>query len=396
MKKIAAIFSATILNLIAFDLYAMPQEGVNKAVIYNDDLQNSYNKYLTNDFVSYIILEDNYSARQNKNKYSNAYALGRLYSNLNLGKNFSVNSYLLLEQNASAIDEDTTGNNKLLKHQNVNISELLLKYQNDNFSLMAGKFIANFGTAWQWNRALWASPASNYKQTDKLGFNAIFKAGDLKKTGKYNFGFAVFTNDRKNLDNPLIGNKSSDNKSDAKPGDTRSLNSYVASLDILFDFAKREKLSYHLAYMSLDVNSNAKTIDANQNARQVGYVFGGNYRYPISDNIDFDQLLEYSLIKNYNGTAGNDQKYLTASLNTNLYQNWNITFLAANFKNIVANFDASNQTQYELSFGYQFDKTRFFDSLLLQVGNKTLKTSSKSFSDKTDSVGVMIRYIKRF
>ena len=299
------------------------------------------------------------------------------------------------EQNLRALNP--SAGNQYFENQTLFAQEIVITYENKNTSLLAGKFTPNFGTAWQWGRGIWSHDlARNYKENEKLGVGGVYRVGNLKKVGLYNFGLAAFTNDRNNLDNSLITNRDSDSKSDAKPGDTKSLKSYVASLDILFAFNKKEQLSYHFSYIDMAVNSRASSIPQNKIDSQKGIAAGMNYRYPINDYFLLDTLLEYVDLKNIGGNSDVGQQYSTLSFVGELCRNWNVTGATTNLAQKQINQNGFDQNLSEISVGYKFDKTVIFDKLLLQVGYKNSRTNYKTSVETNNSYGVLLRYIKSF
>jgi hypothetical protein len=357
----------------------------------------------SNRIVSDVNLDHRYNSTNRKDEYNDTATVARLSSKIKLNKNFSLNGRFSLNRISTA-DEDGRrsassdgGGDRAFENSGIAIRELNLSYAKKDVALVAGKFTPDFGTAWRWGRGIWSNDlANNYRQGEKLGLGGIYKMGDKQKTGRYNFGFSAFTNDRKNLDNSLINKRDSNHKYDAKPGDTRSLESYVASLDINFDFKNNEELSYHFAYLNLAVNERSSQVTPTKIDDQKGFVAGGKYRYPINDNFLFDGLLEYVDMKNVDGDSDINEKYFNASFVGEIYQNWNTTLAFANRKNVEIDQNGFDQNLSEISFGYKLNKNRFFDQLLLQVGYKNLRTNYKTSLDVQNSYGVLARYIKSF
>lgn len=297
------------------------------------------------------------------------------------------------------------------------LREARFGYEDRDMMLFAGKFRPFFGIAWRngrndWidheennqeqfdysnTRGLWTDYIANdYAQTEKLGLGGVVKSGNAKTVGKYELGLSAFTNDRKNFDNSHINNRISATKSDALPGDTRSLKSYVASLDVSFDFAKDEKLFYRFAYINLGVNSLASSVNPNKVADQKGFSAAMNYQYPFSNNFNLNGLAEYVSMKNVGGDSDVGDNYFSSSLVGNIYQNWNVTASYASHDNSHIDQNGFDQNVAEISAGYRFDKNAFFDSLLIQTGYRNLRTNNHIQVDTKNTVGILIRYIKNF
>ena len=228
------------LLLFSFSAFAkinFEQGILNDLVSFNhENLDFSENKSGLNASHKVVLggnFTNNYNSNERLKKYNEAIALGNFLSWLEY-KNFSLKTSLRLESFNNNINDNQNNLNQLqrktniFQKQGVFLQEFVLGFDQKNYSLWAGKFNLNFGTAWKWDRNIWAySVAQEYKQEEKLGFGGIYRMGDIKKTGRYNFTLSSFNNDRKNFDNSLFSSRKSDTKSDAKPGDTKSFSSYL-------------------------------------------------------------------------------------------------------------------------------------------------------------------------
>lgn len=411
MKKLLLCF----LLLFSAEVFAQENssedltQGVWKAVV-EKNLTVSPSQEEVKSFsaksVTDIYYDHNYQA---KDKNDDALLKSILGSKIRLNKNFSVSSVIKLDA-ADKYDSDFVTNSaggnvtgkgngdRFFKNQALQIDEITANYQNKNLTIVAGKFVPDFGINWKWGRGIWSNNLSyDYKQNQKLGGGASLKIGDQKRVGQYNFSFATFTNDNTSLSNSLINKPEAYNKSDAKAGDASGLlQSYNAALDVLFDFGENEKLSYHFSYINLAVNSKATQVQLNKLGDQKGYVAAMNYRYPISENFVVDGLLEYVALKNIGGNSDISDKYSTASLVGEIYRNWNITLATTHLARREVNFNGVDQNLSEISAGYKFTPAKFFDQLLLQVGYKNFRTNYKTSLNSNNSIGALLRLIKSF
>jgi hypothetical protein len=342
---------------------------------------------------------DQLQASANQSSKSEGTSKGRLFSTLQFYNNFSLNSLVKIQQvNQASKDGDNisgTTNSRIFKNNGAFFEELNLVYNSKKYAVVAGKFDLDFGSAWRWNRGIWANTiAQNYQQTEKLGLSTIYRRGDSKKTGLYQFGFAAFTNDRKNLDNSIFVTR--DSSSGTAPGDVRSPKSYLASLDINFDFAENEKLSYHFSYLNLAVNQRASLVAPAKIADQKGFAASMNYKYPISENFSLDNLLEYVALKNVGGNSDNSVNYFTGNTIMRFYQNWNITLSYADQHYSQVQAYGYNKNLSEISFGYEFNKNNFFDKLLFQIGYKNQRDNYKTSLETKNVLGALVRYQKTF
>lgn len=289
------------------------------------------------------------------------------------------------------------GGSRTFENMGITISELSLKYTRKNSSLIAGKFTANFGTAWRWNKGIMIhSLASDYALTDKLGFAFITKYGDAKKIGLYNFSLSFFTNDRKNFDNGLFHRRDSHSKSQAIAGDTRKLNSYSFTTDVNFVFSEREKLNYHVGYSKLSVNKN--WIDKNILIvkKQQGMVFGMNYEFPVNRDFSGEAIIEHAKIKNINGISNSSRDYLTTNFSVKYLNKYSFLIGKSSNKNHTNSTLQLKSNMSEINIGYEFSKNKYFDKLTSQIGYYQIIEDINNRNRKNKSMAILLRYFKNF
>jgi len=347
--------------------------------------------------------DDTYHANNRADEYSETSGRIRLFNKIQLTDALSLNTRATVKgidnsgERARRAADGHGGGDRTFENTGILLRELNLVWEQKNYALMAGKFNLNFGNAWAWNRGLWIHElANNYRQVEKLGFSGIYRLGDSTRTGQYNFSFSAFTNDRKNLDNSLLVSRDSAHKSDAVPGDTRSLQSYNAALDVIFDFAPKERLTYHFAFLNLAINGRASALPQNKISDQQSYVVNMNYKHPLQDDMAFDAFVEYVDTINLNGNSDYREQYLTANLITNLDKNWSILVGNSSRKQIQLGSNGFDQSLSEISLGYEFSKTAFFDKLTLQAGFRSQRNNFKTSLDTQSGVGLLLRYYKNF
>jgi hypothetical protein len=354
-------------------------------------------------FAAEIAFDDNFSANDRRNEFKDSNFRVRFNNSLSFGEGISLNSNIVLNR-FDNIDQTDRRNNSIkagdrsFENIGVVLREFNISKNAKNYALIAGKINLNFGSAWRWNRGIWIHDLANnnYRQVEKLGFVGIYRAGDSKKTGQYNFSLSSFTNDRKNFDNTLFVNRNSDKKSDASAGDTRSLQSYAAMLDINFDFGDREKLSYQFSYLNLAVNERAMQISSNKVDDEKDFVLNMDYHYPLNNEILLNGFIEYAEVKNLNGNSDFGERYLTTNLNTKFGEHWNVLLGNSRRQNLQLGANGFDQNLSEISLGYEFKKNRFFDRLTIQGGYKYFRNDQRTFVDSRNAVGFLMRYYKNF
>jgi hypothetical protein len=417
MMRLQFKFYLSFISCILFANHSLAQNYYSNLGIYKDIVEDEGEEFFGN-FSPKILnrlvvdgdLKRNFKATRNNDEFIESSAKVRFFNNIHLNKNISVNSYLKL-QDVNSLNplsqnsgNQNNGQNRYFKDLGLFAEEINLRYLYENSTkkignnFILGKFNLGFGSAWRWDRGLWIhSLAESYKQVEKLGFANVLQLGDPVKTGQYNLGFSVFTNDRKNFDNALFADKSSQSKNSAIPGDTRSLQSFNFSLDVNFDFAKNEKLSYHFSYLNLAVNSRNSQVNPYKIADQKGLVYGINYKYPLNQNFEIDTLVEYSKINNFLGNSDRLRSYLTANAILRYSQSWSLLVGNSRLKDRDYNAIGFNENLSEISLGYEFKKNNYFDKLTVQIGYKNNRISNmNNIVEKQNSQGLLLRYYKNF
>jgi hypothetical protein len=369
---------------------------------------------ISSQIVSETSFSDNYQTSDQRDEFKNTRERMRFVSQANY-KGFFLKAFYALNEMRQASEESRRYQSKngsgdrTFENHGASLRELVMGYDNDNFTVYAGKFSPAFAIAWRNGRGVFADQfADHYEQIEKLGFGGFAKLGDAKKNGAYNIGFSLFTNDRKNLDNSIITKRDGINKNNRAAGDTRSLTSYNITIDSNFDFGKGEKLSYRFSYLNLAQHNN---IFAEKHKDEKKYSASMKYEYPLSNELSIDALAEFVKEKNIyysdvmrndisrafntiNGFAGYKNNF-TSSVVANIYNNWNITLSYSDVKYISQS--SYNLILSEVSAGYKFKKTKLFDNLSIQAGHKNVRGSFREVNPVVDSAYVaVLRYSKLF
>ena len=357
---------------------------------------------ISNRIVNDLNIVDNFGNRQNK--FLNTSGVVRYFSSIQLNRDiefYGLFRFATIDNRQDILRRNRDsrgGGSRTFENLGATLSELSFKYTKKNSSLIAGKFTANFGNAWRWNRGIIIhSLASNYALSDKLGFAMITKYGDTKKTGLYNFSLSFFTNDRKNFDNSLFHKKDSDTKSDAIAGDTRKLNSYSFTTDVNFVFSDREKLNYHIGFSKLAINkSQALNLNRQNIKKQQGIVFGMNYEFPINKDFSGETLIESAKIKNINGVLNTLNGYLTTNFILKFDNKYSLLLGNSINKNRNNMSSHSRSTISEINVGYDFSKNKYFDKLTTQIGYYQNIEKSDLLNRKNKAIAFLVRYSKNF
>jgi len=388
-------------NSFAFEKDKLP--GTINKMLYDKYSNVKAESGLSADLVYDLKVNNKFQSTDQKDEFKDTRSIGRAFLRYNFNKNFSLNSTLRLQRYDSSLETtrrsqlDNGGGDRSFENEALFIRELNLMYSHKNYSAIFGKFDLNFGKAWIWNRGISNNEiAKNYRQREKIGFNDFIALGDLKTTGLYQFGFAFFKNDRKYLDNSIITKRDNDAKSAGAAGDAGFFESYIASLDINFDFGELEKLSYHFSYLNLAVDEKHTTIASNKVDDQKNFALSMNYQKPISNDIVLDSLVEFVNVTNYQGNSDISEKYLSANMVARIFDKFNITGGYSIRQNIVVNSSGFDESLTEFSVGYDFAKSKIFDKLTIQVGYISQRNDFKTSLETKNSYALLLRYQKGF
>lgn len=386
-------------------------------ILIDDDIDNlaeesSSNKFfdpkISFELVTDVKFTDNYQNTDRKSEYKDTELKIRQYTKLAINKNLYIKGYFKLQREDSPSEKirrnqlATGGGDRTFENLAVHLEELNLNYLvNNDLMIKVGKTDLDFGKAWNWRRGIWGYNLSkNYKQTEKLGLGGIYSIGDSGLNGRYHFGFFAFKDDSKYMDNSILTSRQSTAKSKNKPGDRSGLRSYVATLDIDFDFGEKynekETLKYSFAYIKKALRDRDSSNLDYLLEDEKGYSLGLNYILPIYNNLAIDGLYEFADIQNVGGNLNISEKYHTFSLITDIFRNYNLTLSSSWLYNKESFGYGFDQNLSEISAGYTFLDSSFFDKLKLQFGYKHQRVDLKYAVKKENSYGFLIRYIKNF
>ena len=348
-------------------------------------------------------LTDNYQATKKKSEYKDIDFTSRFYGKFTLNDNLYIRSYLKFQrEDPISKSSDISSNkakNRYFENGAIHIEELNINYKIADFSFKIGKTNLDFGRSWDWKRGIFAYKlAKNYKQTEKLGFGISYKLGDKQKDGAYHFNFFSFIDDNKYLDNSIITKRDLSDNLNNKITTKSGLKSYIASLDINFDFGEKyreqEQLLYQFAYLNHALQN--KEISLQNNKDEKSFAFSLKYILPIYHNFAIDAIYEYVKINNVDGNKNISENYNNLSLISKIFNNYNLTLSYNQLSNKEKFANGFDKNISEISFGYKFEETIIFDELLLQAGYKNQRTNYKTSLDKQNAIGLLLRYTKNF
>lgn len=369
----------------------------------NKDYQkDETNKPIVNGvFDNRIYYTDNFKSDNYKEQNSEAIWRSRLDVSLNITDNFTiaaagqVDEMNQASENTARLNSPNGGGDRSFENHGAFLDELVLNYNYKDFSVLAGKFTANFGYAWSFDNGIWSNEINQqYKQSEKLGFGAIQRFGDRKEFGEYVFGASVFTSDRKNIDNSVVTRRDETSKSSGTPSDTRDLNSYVLSADILYEFNNNEKLSYHFSYLNSAINRRNNTTNTKDKIEdEKAFAINIKYDYPISENFVLKSFGEYVEINNVGGNVEADSKFFSVNFTAEFYKNFFMVFGKSKEKEFKAATNGIDNSISEIDLGYKFiNSNPLLNGSRIMVGYRMQDNDQKTTRTKDHSFGLFVNH----
>ncbi len=265
------------------------------------------------------------------------------------------------------------------------MEELAVKYENDNFSIFAGKFNPRFSFGYDKAPYIYGRDfVEDYETTEKIGFGGSIKAAP-EGWGEHALSGALFFQDSTVLSNSVFTRPRFDDPRTDRPrrlrerdggvGNTRSLESFTLSLDgEKMPFA--EGLEYTLGYRYLKRG-------ATESFDEKAFVAGLAYEFEIAEDVTLTPMVEYADFRKFEG-ADASARYLTGSLLLE-YGPWSAStsYTDRRLKFRGEEPSRSNDNLYQVTLGYTFDF-----GLGLYVGWKTQKVEGI----RSDTLGLMALY----
>ena len=315
-----------------------------------------------------VSAEETYAGKGKSDEYptnssSRASLLGNLYftEDLYLSGNFSV---------AGSSGNKTT-ENYLIDGAYGSIRELALRYDSDDYSLVAGRTSVNFSLAKRFAAGMGGSSVIN----SEYGVDGMLVLGGQYTINGGRYGNHAISLNAFKVDNSFLADSIGISK-DPIPlefggaGNTGTFNNYAIALDGL-KIQALPKFRYQLAAVKLSTNHilNPRTqqeVDSKYLASETRYVAAIMW-----DKLDFvggvkvTPLLEYNRTLNSLGIAGYNKSYYTGSL-LFTYKQWNLgvsgSFWDTNWNGIENGRGllpgnpntADRQNQFQLALGYAF------------------------------------------
>ena len=290
--------------------------------------------------------------------------------------------------NNSTLTDDFYGKENHLKrkyhfsHYGLIVEELYFKYKEEAFLFGIGKFNPSFGYAHDKNRlaGIYGTRlVEEYALKEKIGTFIAFDSDFFVLRGDF------FFDDKTFLSEDLFQRRGI-NKAEYGAGNTKKLNNFSITSELVFDTTK-----LYASFRRLAVTNREEEAEK-------GYLIGiQNYIEESKYGFGLNPLAEFVYLDNFNGNEGRDVVFITASVPV-FYKGWNFVG-SYTLKNDREKFYKDYRSYIaQISIGYEFK-----NGLAIDVARKWEK-SAKKVSDGGsvkeikyyDSWGINVGYNFKF
>jgi hypothetical protein len=236
------------------------------------------------------------------------------------------------------------GRNSFFARHGVFMEELHLKYADERFSILAGKFEVNFGTAWDVAPGIYGGDfaGDDYQFDERIRFAGTYAVGTGGQ-GTHTLSASTFFEDTTVFSGAWPNTRGTLVLSDGGPGNTESFANWSVSLDSA-DAMGVAGLTYHISYI-YQKNGVGDTAD------ERGYAIGLSYPIKIGNALVVTPFAEWMRQTGSGGVDGVNLVDLTLALQGQ-WRNWNADLSRTGRDNGTA---GPNDTLFQVSAGYTFD-----------------------------------------
>lgn len=257
-------------------------------------------------------------------------------------------------------------------------------WEDERYSLWAGKFNPAFGLAWDQAPGIWGADfAEDYEIAEKIGGGASYTFSPAG-LGTHTVTANTFFTDTSVLSQAAITSRGQTRIISGGAGNTEDFSSYTLSLDSE-NLAGVENLGYHMGFRyqaEQDANRDATTDN------EKGFALALKYMAPINDQLSLDFIGEYAALERFEGVRNSDRDYTTFGAAATIMENWNLA-ASYTFRDIDNDgTGAANEDHlFQLSGGYDFGNGFTFD-----IGWKSFEEANVD----TSLLGALLAYEKSF
>jgi hypothetical protein len=366
MKK----YSLPLIAGICFSQATFAQENASDLL--------SFKPSISANLVSELQIEEFYSADNPENDLTRSIFRTEFMPKLNFNENFFLDGNIVFEPVQTSA---RTSRDSRFENEGAYFKDLKLNAVFGPWAGSIGKFGPNFGKAWDYGRGIWGEDfAEDYEITQRIGGSLGYSFA-TEKYGSHTLNGSTFFKDTSLLTESVVTAKGRTRHRSGGVSNTNDFSSYVFSLAGA-NAGGIESLEYMLSYRHQargDVNTD--------NKNEHGAAATLKYTIPVVENLSFDTFGEYANFENYDGSATADRRYITGSVITRLYKNWNVT--TAYTSRQISDIDAATVDDhlFQLTGGYDFG-----NGFTTEAGYRGTQESS---ADK-NGLGALVRYKAAF
>jgi hypothetical protein len=345
-----------------------------------------------------FFVEDTYSGKDTSNTPQNAYTRGYLLGNLYATKDLYLSANLRYSSSTSG----SSVQNYFFDDGSAFFAELAIRYDADNYSLVAGKSSINYSLSRNFAAGIWGKSFAKkeYGVDGMMVLGGAYKI-DAGEFGNHSLAGNVFMVDTTGLSDTYGSTRDPNQLSSGGPANTGKFNNYAISLDGLAIKAI-PKFRYQLATVRLTTESLYNQATPSQVptqflANEQRYVASALLnKIDVGAGVKLTPLVEYNRVLNSLGLAGFNKSYYVGSLLFG-YKQWNFGVTstvwdgnwsgeASNVKRLIPSnaYLSDRWNQQQVSIGYTF-QNGIQTSIGYKKDNQVAGTTSQT-------VGVNAKY----
>jgi hypothetical protein len=345
-----------------------------------------------------FFVEDTYSGKDISNTPQNAYTRGYVLGNLYATKDLYLSANLRYGSSSS----QSSVQNYFFDDGSAFFAELAIRYDADNYSLIAGKSNVNYSLSRNFAASIWGKSFAKkeYGVDGMMLLGGTYEIG-AGEYGNHSLSGTVFMVDITGLSETNGSNREPNQLSAGGPENTGKFNNYAIALDGLAIKAI-PKLQYQMATVRLTTQSLYNQATQSQVASQY---LANEQRYvasallnkiDVGAGVKLTPLVEYNRVINSLGIAGFNKSYYLGSLLFG-YKQWSFGVIstvwdgtwngeAANVKKLIPSnsylSDRWNQQQASISYTFQ-------NGIQASIGYKKDNQVTRTISQ---TVGITAKY----
>ena len=298
----------------------------------------------------------------------------------------SIQAGLVLEP----VEDPDPGDDRAFEDHGLFFEQLYMQYEQNAFSIYAGKFNLPFGVGWGLTPGVYGTDVAEdfYEQVERIGFGGSLTFGGAgiggEGFGEHTFSAQTFFVDTTFLSTSALENRGRTRQADGGVSNTEDLSSFAFSLDGGELPGAPANLSYHLGLAFQEGGQ-----DATDDETGIAFALYGSHE--LSEDLSIEPIAEYVYFDNAEGL--NQERDILTLGNALIYGPWNLALAYSQVWSDpnAADVEDVDLRQFQVSAGYGFDF-----GLDVDVGYKFVDEETDGDSIETHFVGVILHYALDF